>query len=91
MGGRAGVTRGAAFSFSLWLLCRAAGQSENRRDLFSRRPVLKAGTYSHIPNLRKRTFVHCVQIKPRDAAEVDSEAGVLRAFGTFGPEGVGGA
>ena len=74
---------------SLWLLCRAAGGSETRRYLFSRRPVLRQAP-TVISNLRKQTLVHRVETKPRVAAEVDSEAaGVWRAFGTLDPEGVG--
>ena len=75
---------------SLWLLCRAAGGSETRRYLFSRRPVLRPAP-TVISNLRKQTSGHRVETNPRVAAEVDSEAaGVLRVFGTLDPEGVGG-
>ena len=70
---------------SLWLLCRAAGGSETRRYLFSRRPVLRPAP-TVISNLRKQTSGHRVETKPRVAAEVDSGGcWCVESFWYFGP------
>ena len=70
---------------SLWLLCRAAGGSETRRYLFSRRLVLRQAP-TVISNLRKQTSGHRVETKPRVAAEVDSGGcWCVESFWYFGP------